>query len=1016
MDISEIVQNDLVKIVDKCVTSEPMVSICVQTYNHGDYIDQCLSSIYAQQVNFAVEILIGDDSSSDGTSAICLEYQRKYPDITRLFIHDRNDNIYIDGRPSDRLNVLYNLQHARGKYLAFCEGDDYWIDDNKIQKQVEHLELHEDHLMCAHNVNIVEEHVSPVIELNREPGTVSFAELAQENFIYTCSIMMRNDESLISSIPTYFHDYLLDYFLTLLYGSRGEIYFMEDIMSTYRRGVGSFSTRSSKDKSILSFGTYLLLLKEITDSTYNEILRSSYLEHIKWHVKHDIDFIEEIQTLQDRIHRERLIRQREKDHSKIEELQFTLNKNEQYRSSLNSLFQSQILSAETRTTEIERSLSYRVGRMITFPARVLYDLIYAPQERLRVPAAILGTLIRSPKVFFKNISPKKIVVFFKALTTEDSDLIARNIETVGSDTPRPVLPPEDIKVNWPSHNDLSKGRDRIDSTTQDGQVDLPELDISIVTYNSARWIDGFVKSLDKLNYPLDKINLIFSDNGSADETQSKISGYIDNSGAKYRKASLLINENIGFGRAHNRAFEHADSDYFLVTNVDLEFEEISLQRLFEQVDKGDKSVFSWELRQKPFEHPKYYDPVTLKTAWSSHACILFRSSLFKQLNGYDKNIFMYGEDVELSYRARQQGYILMYVPQASVWHYTYEEHQFKPLQFLKSTLANGYLRLRYGSWADISRIISMQLSIRNVASQNGINRSEIYRNIRKIALKAPRYLIKRKKYDPRLSFYDWDYEKIREGAFYEISKRQESTPLVSIITRTYKGREHYLNQNLRNVKNQTYPHIEHIIVEDGGDSMLELIESHSRQDTSQRLFHYGFEKRGRSYTGNQGLRLAKGKYLMFLDDDDLLFSDHVEVLLNAVLNSDKNTKAAYSLSWEVLTEVTPDKKYKEREIRLPHVFRTEFDRDQLSKSNFIPIQSILFSRDLYEDYGGFSQRLDNLEDWNLWVRYSRQYDFKYVPKVTSMFRTPYDDEIRRKRQAELDSWYNIAVSENEMAH
>ena len=1016
MDISGIVQTNLVKIVDKCVTSEPVVSICIQTYNHGDYIDQCLSSIYAQHIDFAVEILIGDDGSNDGTTAICLEYQRKYPDITRLFIHDRKDNISIGGSASGRFNVLYNLYHARGKYLAFCEGDDYWTDDNKIQRQVNHLESHEDHLMCAHNVNIVEEQVSPVIELYRQSDAVSFSELANENFIYTCSIMMRNDESLISSIPTYFHDYLLDYFLLLFCGSRGEIYFMKDIMSTYRRGVGSFSTRSSKDKSILSFGTYLILLKEITDSTYNEILKSSYLEHLKWHVKGDVDSIEEIHSLQERINQKRFIKQREKDYSKIEELQFSLNKNEQYRSNIVSLIQSQIHSSETRASDIERSLSYRVGRMMTFPARLVYDLIYVPQERLRVPAAIIGTLFKSPKVFIRNISIKKIFVFFNALATEDSDQIAQNIETVGSEAPKSVLPPENIKVNWSSHDDLSKGRDNIDITTLNGEEDLPDLDISVVTYNSARWIDGFVKSIDELNYPLNKINLIFSDNGSTDETQNKVNAYIDNYGAKFRKISLLINENIGFGRAHNRAFEHADSDYFLVTNVDLEFEEDSLQRLFEQVHKGDKSVFSWELKQKPFEHPKYYDPITLKTAWSSHACILFSSKHFKELNGYDNNIFMYGEDVELSYRARQRGYNLIYVPHASVWHYTYEEQHFKPLQFLKSTLANGYLRLRYGSWAEISQIVSMQLSIRNVAGQNGINRSEIYRNIRKIALKAPRYLINRKKYDPRLSFYDWDYEKTREGAFYEISKHQESTPLVSIITRTYKGREHYLNQNLRNVKNQTYPHIEHIIVEDGGDSMLELIESYSRQDTSQRLFHYGFEKRGRSYTGNQGLRLAKGKYLMFLDDDDLLFSDHVEVLLNAVLNSDQNTKAAYSLSWEVLTEVTSDKKYKEREIRLPHVFRTEFDRDQLNKFNFIPIQSILFARELYEDYGGFSQRLDNLEDWNLWVRYSRKYDFKYVPKVTSMFRTPYDDEIRRKRQAELDSWYNIAVSENEMAH
>jgi len=1016
MNIYNKIDNSCVKIIDKCVLKEPVVSICVQTYNHGPYIDQCLASIYAQKTEFDIEILIGDDGSDDGTTTICQEYQRRYPEITRLFIHDRDDNISVLGRASGRFNVLYNLRHARGKFVAFCEGDDYWIDPLKILRQVQHLESHPEHLMCAHNVSIIEDPVSPVIENERKSGRLTFSELASGNFVYTCSIMVRNFEPIVSVVPTYFHDYLLDYYLILYLCNRGIVYFLSDTMSAYRKGVGSFSTRPGQAKSLLSLGTYLLLLDEISNDVNKDILRNAYFTHLKWHLNKNVNLAEEIYDIERCIYQNKYSKEKNLLEEKIQMLEFSLHKSNEFRSNQSEIFRNHVVSAEQRAVDIETSLSYKVGRLLTFPARLVYDIIHVPEERLKIPMTIFRTLTKAPKKFLSYLSISKLFVLFKALANEDPDIIAHNIKAIESGNTTGPLPDERIKVAWPSHIDLAKGREERKNVITPEQSFAPNLDISVVTYNSARWIDGFMKSLNQLNYPLEKINLIFSDNGSTDNTQEMIEGYISVNGSKYRNSTILINDNIGFGRAHNKAFQSADSDYFLVTNIDLEFEQDSFNRLFDEVYNDSDAVFSWELRQKPYEHPKYYDPVTLNTAWSSHACILFNNKYFEELKGYDDNIFMYGEDVELSYRARQKGYKLKYVPKATVWHYTYEEQQFKPLQFLKSTLANGFLRLRYGSWSEVSQVLNMQLSLRNIAVQNGISKGEIYSNIKELLSKTPYYLMKRRKYDARLSFYNWDYEKIREGAFYELQRATVSKPLVSIITRTYKGREYYLNQNLRNVQNQTYPNIEHIVVEDGGHSAAQLVSMYDRHDSTARLSHYGFEKKGRSYTGNKGLSIAKGKYLMFLDDDDLLFPDHVEVLLSAILNSEDNVKAAYSLSWEVLTEAINKEHYKEREIRLPNVFRTKFDRDTLEQHNYIPIQSILFDRELYEQYGGFNIRLDNLEDWNLWFKYSREYDFKYVPKVTSMFRTPYDKEIRKKRQIELDSWYSIAVSENENSY
>lgn len=122
------------------VNENPEVSVCVQTYNHAPYIKECLNGILMQQTDFPIEILLGEDSSKDGTREICIDYAEKYPDKIRLFLHHRENNIQIGGQPTGRFNFLYNLYNASGQYIALCEGDDYWTDPLKLQKQVDFLE------------------------------------------------------------------------------------------------------------------------------------------------------------------------------------------------------------------------------------------------------------------------------------------------------------------------------------------------------------------------------------------------------------------------------------------------------------------------------------------------------------------------------------------------------------------------------------------------------------------------------------------------------------------------------------------------------------------------------------------------------------------------------------------------------------------------------------------------------------------------------------------------------------
>ncbi len=128
---------------------QPMVSVRLLTYNHEKYIAQCIEGALMQKTNFPFEILIGEDCSTDGTREIVFSYQQKFADVIRVVTSEKN----IGGNQNS-----FRLQQAcRGKYHAMCEGDDYWIDPLKLQKQVDFMEAHPDYSMCCHDAFVARE-------------------------------------------------------------------------------------------------------------------------------------------------------------------------------------------------------------------------------------------------------------------------------------------------------------------------------------------------------------------------------------------------------------------------------------------------------------------------------------------------------------------------------------------------------------------------------------------------------------------------------------------------------------------------------------------------------------------------------------------------------------------------------------------------------------------------------------------------------------------------------------------
>lgn len=126
--------------------NEIMVSICCLTYNHEKFIKDALEGFVNQKTSFKYEILIHDDASTDGTVEIIKEYEKKYPDLIKPIYQKENQY-----SKKIRATLTYQFPRANGKYIAMCEGDDYWIDENKLQKQFDILEKNNDISLCVHD-------------------------------------------------------------------------------------------------------------------------------------------------------------------------------------------------------------------------------------------------------------------------------------------------------------------------------------------------------------------------------------------------------------------------------------------------------------------------------------------------------------------------------------------------------------------------------------------------------------------------------------------------------------------------------------------------------------------------------------------------------------------------------------------------------------------------------------------------------------------------------------------------
>ncbi|MGM0477964.1 MAG: glycosyltransferase family 2 protein [Bacteroidota bacterium] len=281
-DFKKIYENKKVVENENKVIKTPMVSVCIQTYQHADYIQECLEGVLMQKTSFEIEILLGEDASKDSTREICIGYANRYPEKIRLFLHHRENNISIGGKPTGRFNFLYNLYSAKGKYTALCDGDDYWTDPFKLQKQVEFLEENEEYVISGHNAKIIDKNnnflsSSKLPEVYQKDATCE--ELKRIYDILTLTMVFRNIPGVREFPEILSNTSNGDSCLISLLGNYGKYHYHQDIKpAVYRvHSGGVWSSLNQKTKYLKLRATFIALRNYYEQKGDNEMV--SYYTH-----------------------------------------------------------------------------------------------------------------------------------------------------------------------------------------------------------------------------------------------------------------------------------------------------------------------------------------------------------------------------------------------------------------------------------------------------------------------------------------------------------------------------------------------------------------------------------------------------------------------------------------------------------------------------------------------------------------------------------------------------------------
>lgn len=244
-----------------------LVSICCFTYNHKNFLSQTLDGFLQQKVNFSIEILLHDDASNDGTVDIINSYAIQYPNLIKPIL--QQENIYSKGL----LKTINVLNKSNGKYICMCEGDDFWCDPYKLQKQVDFLEENPEFMGCSHNTKILRESIEneskeEFVVSNLQKDIFTIDDFTKgEVYFHNSSYMYKQINNVIYDLLNRFDG---DWYISMVFASFGPIKYIDEVMSVYRiHDKGVWSELSAQEQVMKNLDAILKINKAF-DYKYEE--------------------------------------------------------------------------------------------------------------------------------------------------------------------------------------------------------------------------------------------------------------------------------------------------------------------------------------------------------------------------------------------------------------------------------------------------------------------------------------------------------------------------------------------------------------------------------------------------------------------------------------------------------------------------------------------------------------------------------------------------------------------------
>lgn len=846
-----------------------LVSVIMISYNQEKYIRQAIESVFSQNVDFDLEIIIGDDASQDDTPKIIAELAEQ---DSRLIPVLREKNFGMNR------NFIDIINRAKGKYLAVLEGDDFWLDNNKLKKQVELLESNQDCYICYTNSRIIndnDEFIRNFYDTEDRKGWFqkphkkhSFDTLIQGNFINTASIMYRRIEDL--EIPEWFYDLKLgDWPFSLFHAEKGDMIYLDEITACYRQH--SASNWSSKDdiytskktiecfdKLIFHFPVYKFLIEDSSNKIKKWIL-GVQLEKCITHFNNK-EFIEANEYIEECLN---LIL--ETNYSEVNyflmfgKIKYELGEFEEaekfrefHNDSIENKNKLEIIEGDKTSTFLESidDSQKDLPQLIKNLEEGNYEKALEISERLmeKLPRK---TINQSNLHYSKALCLFKLGRYDEAHEAIYAEIIINPDFEQAYELQTAITDAMENKPNLDYSN--FKTEEKIDKiTTEDTDY---EVSIIIPCFNKVQLTEQCLESLFRLTSKDINYEVIVVDNASEDNTPEICEQYKD----KFSNFAFIRNdENLGFAKACNQGIESRKGKHALLLNNDIVVTENWLKEMLEVIKNEPKAgIVGSCLLYPESEYIQHcgvllgsdgkgrlapYHPLMFKklseTPIASEvremkavtgACFLIRDKLITEIGILDDNYINGFEDIDYCMNAITHNWKVIYCGKSLLYHF--------------ESMSQSRHKHDVPNWKRFISKWDTKVEVEETAKQTLDEQKESH--LRQVKVNEG---------------LEYSYKEVKRKI---LGKTKDDLELSIIIP--VHSKVDYTRNCLRAIHKTSHLHnIEIIIIDNNSDSETKKLLS-TLGDFATVIVNENNESY--SHANNQGAAIAKGKYLVFMNND-----------------------------------------------------------------------------------------------------------------------------------------------------